>query len=156
MTRGAWPEADREWLLELRCKYGIVYPHGGEILAAWTDRPRIGARLRRLACILTARGDDETVAMFHVSDINDVLAVLRPYHRRRLSPEHRAKSIETLARARTKRDRPVPQSDFGAAESTQQPDGVSTSQEDSRPSSERPEVPLGHASVPPKTGSDHA
>jgi hypothetical protein len=42
-TLSAWPEAERVWLLEIRCWYGIVYPFGGEILAAWTDHPRVGA-----------------------------------------------------------------------------------------------------------------
>ena len=104
-TLSAWPEAERVWLLEIRCWYGIVYPFGGEILAAWTDHPRVGARLRRLPFILTARGDLEVVVAFHLNDVEMVLAVLKPYRRRRLSEAQRAKNTETLARARRRTSR---------------------------------------------------
>src|ERR1700686_2649258 len=34
VTWYATPETERLWLLELRCRYGVVYPHGGDLLGA--------------------------------------------------------------------------------------------------------------------------
>jgi hypothetical protein len=116
-TRSGWPKSERSWLLELRCRYGIVYPYGGEILAAWTDRPRIGAKLRALACVLRARGDAETVVTFHVNDAEAVFRILKPYRRRRLSDAQRLRNIENLARARQRRES-LTQRDFATPEST--------------------------------------
>jgi hypothetical protein len=81
-TKGQWPEADRPWLMEIRCRFGRIFPKGGEILQAMTDRPRMGTKLRALPCVLAARGDLETVVTVHVDDIDQVLALLRPYRRR--------------------------------------------------------------------------
>lgn len=53
-TKSEWPREDWPWLMELRCRYGKVYPLGGEILQAMTDKRRIGAQLRRLPCVLHA------------------------------------------------------------------------------------------------------
>jgi hypothetical protein len=86
-----WPRDEWPWLMELRCRYGRVYPKGGEILQAMTDRPRIGAQLRNLPCVLKAHGDDEVVVHFHVDDIGQVLALLKPYRRRQLSEAQRVR-----------------------------------------------------------------
>lgn len=118
ITRSAWAVAEQCWLLEIRCRYGTMYPHGGDLLAAFTDRPRVGARLRRLRFLVSARGDREVVVTFHVNDVEEVFAVLKPYRRRRLSPAQRAKNAATLARARQQRLQPLTQSDFPAPEST--------------------------------------
>ena len=113
------PKHERPWLLEVPCRYGIVYPQSGETLAASTDRPRIGAKLRALPGVLTARGDAEVVVPFHVDDADAVLRVLKPYRRRRLSEAERARSREVLARVRRKRTRDsLPTSGFPALEST--------------------------------------
>jgi hypothetical protein len=85
VTRYQWPEDERQWLMELRCKRGVISPWGGELLQAWTDKPRIGAQLRRLSCVIRACGDEEVVIRFHVDDLEQVLAVLKPYRRRQLS-----------------------------------------------------------------------
>lgn len=75
-TRYHWPEVYRPWLLEIRCRYGLIYPFGAEILQAMTDRPRFGAKLRALPCIQSARGDAETVVTFHVDRAAAVFEVL--------------------------------------------------------------------------------
>lgn len=41
--------------MRLTCRYGEVYPYGGEILQGMTDRPRLGAKLRALPFVLAAR-----------------------------------------------------------------------------------------------------
>ena len=65
--------------MELRCRYGRVYPKGGEILQAYSDHPRIRAKLRALPCAMSERGDVETVITFHVDDVKQMFSVLKPY-----------------------------------------------------------------------------
>ncbi|MEO8601255.1 MAG: hypothetical protein ABI629_01630 [bacterium] len=83
------PRDDWPWLRRVRCRYGVVYPIGADILAAWTDRRRVGAQLRALPLVLTSRGDLETVVRFHVDDAEPVLEILRAYRRRRPSDAER-------------------------------------------------------------------
>jgi hypothetical protein len=98
VTRSQWPEADRAWLLEIRCRRGVVYSQGGDVLAAVTDRPLIGRRLRRLPCILSVRGDIETIVTFHVDDAPAVFAQLHPYRRRQVSTAERQRLAALSAR----------------------------------------------------------
>ena len=88
-TRYQWPEAERAWLMELRCRHGLIYPKGGKVLQATTTRQRIGAKLRALPCVLTARGDVEVVITFHVDDVPAVFRLLQPYRRRQVSAAQR-------------------------------------------------------------------
>ena len=95
-TRGQWPEADRPWLREIRCKRrGVIYPQGGEILAAMTPRTRVAARLRALPCILSVRGALETIVTFHVDHADAVFEIMQPYKRRKVS----ASTFANLAKA---------------------------------------------------------
>lgn len=77
-TRAAWPEDERLWLLEIRCRYGVIYPHGGNLLAATITSRRIGQQVAALPCIRSRRGDVELVVTFHVNDAEAVLALLKP------------------------------------------------------------------------------
>ncbi|MBX3027662.1 hypothetical protein KF840_22415 [bacterium] len=111
-----WPVADRPWLARIACRHGYVGAQGGERLFAWTDRPRIGVHLRALPFVERALGDAEVRVVFHVDHLDAVLAILRPYRRRRLSEEHRAALVAAgtaaLARhraaANTQSDFPAP------------------------------------------------
>ena len=103
VTWYATPEPERAWLLELPCKYGVVYPHGGEILAAVVTGRYARQQVAALACLCSRRGDTELVVTFHVDDAEQVLAILKPRRRRRLSPEQRARSVERLARINRER-----------------------------------------------------
>ncbi len=96
-TKNQWPKEDWVWLMEIRCRYGLVYPKGGEILQAMTDRPRIAAKLRALPCVLTARGDAETVVTFHADHAPTVFQVLQPYRRRQVSAAERER-LKALGR----------------------------------------------------------
>ena len=84
-TKALWPKEEWPWLMELRCHAGMVSPWGGELLQAWTDKPRVGAKLRRLPCVVHVKGDEEVVIRFHVVHIEAVLAILKPYRRRQVS-----------------------------------------------------------------------
>jgi hypothetical protein len=92
-----WSVADRVWLLEIRGRHGLVHPYGGDLLCAVSNTGHTGARLRRLPFVLDVRGDEETVIRFHVDHAKEVFEIIRPYRRRRLSAEQRARSIERLA-----------------------------------------------------------
>jgi hypothetical protein len=97
-TWGATPEAERVWLLELACKYGVVYPQGGEILASTITSRIMGRRVAALPCIRSSRGDIERVVTFHVDDADQVLAIMQPRRRRHVSPEERER-LAAMGRA---------------------------------------------------------
>src|SRR5262249_48881601 len=98
-TKSQWPREEWPWLMEIPCRRGRIYPKGGEILQAVSDRPSIRKQLRGLSCVLSVRGDLEVVVTFHVEDAEQVFALLKPYRRRRLSEAQRVKQAEILARA---------------------------------------------------------
>ena len=86
-----WPVAERSWLARIACRYGHVGVQGGEFLHAFTDRARIGAKLRALPFVERAQGDAEVRIVFHVAHLAEVLAILRPFRRRQgLSEAQRA------------------------------------------------------------------
>ena len=73
------------------------YPHGGETLAASTDRRgSIAKRLAGLDCVTVVQdGDDGITAAFDVSDFDRIAEIIKPLKARpRLSKEHKAKLIE--------------------------------------------------------------
>ena len=82
-------ESERVWLLEVPCRHGVVYPHGGEILAAVVTGRYARQQVADLACIRSRRGDAELVVTFHVDDAEAVFALLKPRRQRRVSPEQR-------------------------------------------------------------------
>jgi len=88
-TKGLWPREEWPWLMEIVCRYGRVAPYGGEILIATTTHRRIGAVLRGLPGLLHAKGEDEVVVRFHVDHLDAVLAVIKPYRRRRVTAVER-------------------------------------------------------------------
>lgn len=84
--RDAWP-----WLARIACHHGHVGVQGGDRLHAFTDRQRIGARLRALPFVERALGDAEVRVVFHVDHLAEVLGLLKPYRRRQgLSEAQRA------------------------------------------------------------------
>jgi len=97
------PEDERVWLLELPCRYGVIYPHGGEILAAVVTGRYARQQVAALPCIRSRRGDAELVITFSVEDAEQVLAILKPRRRRQLSPEDRARKATQLARINQER-----------------------------------------------------
>ena len=94
LTWADTPLAERVWLLEIACRYGTIYPWGGDVLAAAVTNRRVGTKVATLAGILTSRGDSERVATFNVKDAENVFALMKPYRRRHLSPERRAKLVQ--------------------------------------------------------------
>jgi len=57
----AWyetPESERVWLLELPCRYGVVYPQGGDLLAAVVTGRLMRQRVASRPCILSRPAGD--------------------------------------------------------------------------------------------------
>lgn len=79
------------WNLELRGPYGRVWPYGGDLLLAYTDRSRSTVRTRLMALgVVHQLGDDEVTVKFSPRDLGKVAELLRLYVRRKMSPEARA------------------------------------------------------------------
>jgi len=75
------------WMLELPCRRGVIYPHGGNILAVIVDgRPKVASQLRRLPCCSVLQdGDGESTFLFDVTHFPEVAAIVLPRRRRRAS-----------------------------------------------------------------------
>ncbi|MGD0945875.1 MAG: hypothetical protein ABSA52_00475 [Candidatus Binatia bacterium] len=114
VTKRFWAREDWSWLMDIRGRRGVIYPFGGEMLAAVESGARIGAKLRALPCVRSTRGDTETVVTFHVDDAPAVFELLKPYRRRQVSEtqRERLRAIGFQRRAHS-------ESDFPALESTQ-------------------------------------
>jgi hypothetical protein len=114
-----WPAAERLWLARIACRHGHVGVQGGERLHAFTDRPRIGAQLRRLPFVEQAQGDVEVRIVFHLDHLDAVLALLKPYRRRQVSEAERERLRAMGSRTRFHAGREGGlQSDFPASGST--------------------------------------
>ena len=83
--RGDGGRVEAPWLMQLLCKYGHIYPHGGQMLGVATNRRGgIGHRLAALPCVkVTQDGDDGLNAIFNVADFETVAAIARPRLRRK-------------------------------------------------------------------------
>ena len=89
---------------QIECRYGHVYPHGGNLLAASIDGfPKVASRLRRLKCCRVHQDGDlgELTATFDAADLPKVAKIIRPRGRRQLSARQRA---ELSNRLRAKRE----------------------------------------------------
>jgi len=71
------------WNIEMVCAKGTIYPHGGSLLQAYTDRSRTRKMLEALPCVKVFQdGDLETTVVFDVRDFARVAEVMRPRRRR--------------------------------------------------------------------------
>lgn len=99
--------AERVWCMEIRGKYGAIYPHGADgTLAVRVESARVARRFTSLALKVAQRGDDEVVFVFTADLIDKVGALIRARRRRQVSPERRAQLAEGLKRARERAGRP--------------------------------------------------
>jgi hypothetical protein len=92
------------WYMVLPCRFGAVYPVGGDVLAAEVlHHPGAAKKLRAMKGVgVFNEGDDGVTVRFPAALFDRVAAVLRPRKRRRLSEEQRRASAERLARVRPK------------------------------------------------------
>lgn len=85
------------WLQIIPCQHGHVLPHGGDMLAASTDRR--GPIARRLIALPEATihqdGDDGVTVLFQVDQFDAVAEVMKP-RRRRIVSEAERERLRTL------------------------------------------------------------
>jgi hypothetical protein len=79
------------WTMQMPCQRGVVYPHGGDVLAVEVEGRRVTAnRLRQLDCTTTFQEGDSFLAVtFHVADFDEVAAIVKPRRRRQVSEVER-------------------------------------------------------------------
>ena len=91
------------WLMIIPCKYGHIFPWGGELLAASVDgHPNIAGVVRRLACTTVRQQGDfgELTASFHVDDFDQLAKIMVPRRRRQVSETERNRLAEVGRRFR--------------------------------------------------------
>jgi len=80
-------KGDGRWFVEVLCKYGLIYPKGGDILLAYVTS---GVKRHLAAMGLEHHQHDgnNEVFRFPVSRLDEVAALLKPRRRKTISPEH--------------------------------------------------------------------
>lgn len=83
------------WLMIILCQAGHIYPHGGKLLAAATDkRGTFAKRLAALSCTEVIQdGTDGINAIFDAKHFDEVAKVMRPKRKKQLSQEHKDKLV---------------------------------------------------------------
>ena len=90
--RGDSARAADPWLMIVPCRYGHIFPHGGNMLAASVDgHPNVAGVLRRLPCCRVHQDGDfgEVTIVFDVGDFAKVARIIRPRRRRQVSAVER-------------------------------------------------------------------
>jgi hypothetical protein len=90
--RGDGARATDPWLQIIPCRYGHIFPHGGNLLAASVDgHPNVAGVLRKLPCCRVHHDGDfgELTVVFDVDHFDDVAAVIQPRRRRQVSTAER-------------------------------------------------------------------
>jgi hypothetical protein len=82
---------DGRWFVEIPCRYGLIYPHGGEMLLAYCTRGT-KRHLARLGFQHHQTDGNNEVFRFPADRLDEVAAILKPKRRRSLDPE-RARAI---------------------------------------------------------------
>ena len=98
------------WLMILLCRYGHLFPWGGDLLAASVDgHPNVAGRLRRLKCCQVVQDGEfgELTATFHVKDFDRMAEVMRARRRPRpaLAPERRQELADRIRNINRQRQR---------------------------------------------------
>ena len=98
-------KVEAAWLTVIPCRFGQIFPWGGQRLAAYSSAGAVKRRqLEQLGCVQVAQGGGagcpEVIVTFDLADFDAVAAVLQPRKRRQYSPEARAVLVARLARVR--------------------------------------------------------
>jgi len=90
---------DDPWLQIIPCRFGHIYPQGGEMLAAATKRRgRTATMLRQVPGVEVRQdGSDGINVVFPVDLFPAVAAIMRPHRRAVLTDEQKATARELLA-----------------------------------------------------------
>jgi hypothetical protein len=84
------------WMMTIPCRFGTIYPHGGEDLAVEVDgHARISKKVGAIpGIVLHQDGDDEKTFVFPVDLFDQVAAIVEPKRVKRLTDEQRARLVE--------------------------------------------------------------
>ncbi|MGH7178454.1 MAG: hypothetical protein ACREJC_13835 [Tepidisphaeraceae bacterium] len=79
------------WHAQIPCRYGVIYPQGGDFLAAEVDNHRMLTKplLAIKGVRLSQDGDHEKTFLFPVELFDQVAAILQPRRKRLVSEEVR-------------------------------------------------------------------
>jgi hypothetical protein len=96
------------WLWQIPCRYGHIYPHGGDKLGAAVDGIRPSRMLARFSAnvpssMVWQSEHNGANIVFDVRDFNAVVEIMRPKRRRQLTPEQRAR-LASMGRRFEKKD----------------------------------------------------
>ena len=97
--RGPRAWADDPWLQIMPCLLGHIFPHGGDVLAASTDKAGPTARKLKGLPFATVHqdGDDGVTVLFHADRFGEVAAIMQP-RRRRVASEAEKARLRQLSR----------------------------------------------------------
>lgn len=104
------------WLQIIPCKYGHIFPHGGETLAVSVDgHPNIARKIAALCCCKVHQDGDfgELTALFDVSAFGLVAGIIRPRRRIQLSDEERERRRVLLRKNLDAREKRYPEAKTG-------------------------------------------
>lgn len=95
-------KSSEKWrYLELRGKYGYIYPYSSNQLAVAITGPKIAAKfVRRGGWKILQDGEDATVFLIPDEDLSLAFSTLKLFRKKVLSDEDRAKKAAVLAKAR--------------------------------------------------------
>ena len=97
-TRSGIPDSERKWLLELVCKYGLIYPIGRDILAAFI--PEHTGLFNKMCQLPNVHSNGLEEIRFPVSMMKPILKIMKPVRIREISPERLAQLKRNVERAR--------------------------------------------------------
>jgi hypothetical protein len=88
-------DAEDPWLAFIPCRFGHVFPYGGNRLAASTNRRGpVACKLLRLPFVQAMHDADDGVTVhFDVEHFPEVATIMQPRRRRQLSPEARDRLV---------------------------------------------------------------
>src|SRR5262249_40917677 len=86
------------WAMQLPCRFGCIFPHGGELVAVEVDyHAKVARALTTVpGVVLYQDGDHEKTFVFHVDLFDQVTATVKPYRRRQWAEEGRRNVAERL------------------------------------------------------------
>ena len=116
------------WYLQIRCRLGHIFPHGGSTLAVSLDgHPKIAKRLAALDCCqVYQHAEDGMTLLFDVADFKTVAKIVKPHRRAQLSEARKAELREQCHRMRAMKGQDgLSGEGFRASESTITPQQVS-------------------------------
>ena len=80
------------WYMQILCKYGTIYPHGTNTLAASVEQhPGIAQRLKALPCTTISQEGDraELTVTFPLANLPEVAKILQPRRRKQITEKER-------------------------------------------------------------------